>query len=572
MQWWVRILITIRVSHRISKVANMGLSIGEGRLRQFMSKIIHSSNYGEKLTSRITTSHACQTANDTTSKESGISTSQASQVVSEPQAIATKASMRSDTTRHNDDVFLPSASRRPTDIELDALQWGHKVNGPESTSAVTPGDLESSPVSGLSSPARVNPQQHIAVTPSSPKYPYMNRWRILATCIAFFVQGMNDSATGALLPYMERYYHISHAIMSLIFVANACGFIAAGPVCHILNNRFGRARVLSSCTILNTLAYTAIVCQPPFPVVIVAFFFLGFGFAIILALDNVFLVNLQGGTTLLGYMHGTYGVGGIVAPFVATAMVSQGIRWSLFYAILLALSLISTVAFFWTFRNYESETTSAQLLTALERTASRQTDSEEKKNILKKALRNRTTLLGALLIFSYQAAEVAISGWVISFLIDYRNGDPTQVGYVTSGFWGGITLGRFLLVMPCHKIGDRISIVILIAGTAAFQFMVWFLPNVIGNAVAVAIIGLLLGPIYPCATGVFSKLLPSYMQITSLGLIGSVGSSGGAVGPLLTGALAQKLGTVVLNPICIVLCVVMECAWLGLPRVVKRSE
>ncbi len=291
-----------------------------------------------------------------------------------------------------------------------------------------------------------------------------------------------------------------------------------------------------------------------------------------LALDNVFIVNLRGGTELLGYLHGIYGIGGIVAPLAATAMVSSGERWSYFYLITLVLSLVNSFAFFWAFKDYENENTSTQLLTSLERTASHSATVDEKKNILKRALRSRTTLLGALLIFAYQGAEVSISGWVISFLIDYRKGDPTRVGYVTSGFWGGITLGRFILVAPANKIGARISVVILVALTAGFQFMVWFLPNVIGNAVAVALIGFLLGPVYPCATGVFSKLLPGYLQITSLGFISSMGSSGGAIAPFFTGLLAQKVGTVVLNPICIALCVVMEIAWLGLPRVIKRSE
>lgn len=270
-------------------------------------------------------------------------------------------------------------------------------------------------------------------------------------------------------------------------------------------------------------------------------------------------------------MHGCYGIGGICSPFIATAMVSSGVRWSLFYTIPLALSIISACGFWWTFRGYESESTSNQPLNALDRAISRQS-TQEKASILRKAIKNRTALLGAVLIFAYQGAEVSISGWVISFLIDYRNGNPSQVGYVTSGFWGGITLGRFVLVTPAHKIGDRLSLVVLIAGTAAFQFMVWFLPNVIGNAVAVALIGFLLGPIYPCATGVFSRLLPSQLQITSLGFISSMGSSGGAIAPFFTGLLAQKLGTVVLNPICIALCVVMVVAWLGLPRVVKRTE
>ena len=271
-------------------------------------------------------------------------------------------------------------------------------------------------------------------------------------------------------------------------------------------------------------------------------------------------------------MHGFYGIGGTVAPFIATAMVNSGIRWSFFYFILGVLSIINSVTFFWAFRGYESEPSTIQLMATLEQRLTRQSTRDAKRSILKKAIRNRTTLLGGLLIFAYQGAEVSISGWVISFLIDYRNGNPAQVGFVTAGFWGGITAGRFILVGPAHVIGDRISVIILVAITAAFQFVLWFVPNVIGNAVAVALIGFLLGPIYPCAAGVFAKLLPSDLQITSLGLISGLGSSGGALAPFFTGLLAQKLGTIVLNPVCLVLYVVIQVAWVGLPTISKRRE
>jgi fucose permease len=116
------------------------------------------------------------------------------------------------------------------------------------------------------------------------------------------------------------------------------------------------------------------------------------------------------------------------------------------------------------------------------------------------------------------------------------------------------------------------SVVALVIGSAAFQLLVWLLPNVIGEAVAVAIVGLLLGPVYPLATGVFSKLLPRNIQMSSLGFVASMGSSGGALAPFLTGLLAQKLGTVVLNPICIALFIVMEIAWFLLPKQQKRTE
>lgn len=71
------------------------------------------------------------------------------------------------------------------------------------------------------------------------------------------------------------------------------------------------------------------------------------------------------------------------------------------------------------------------------------------------ALKNCTTLIGALFIFAYQGAEVSDSGWFISYLINYRSGDPKKVCYVIAGFWGGITVGRFVLTHAARRVGER---------------------------------------------------------------------------------------------------------------------
>jgi len=104
------------------------------------------------------------------------------------------------------------------------------------------------------------------------------------------------------------------------------------------------------------------------------------------------------------------------------------------------------------------------------------------------------------------------------------------------------------------------------------ELLIWFVPSIPGDSIAVAFSGLLLGPIYPCAVHIFQRLIPRKMQISSLSLIGSVGSSGGAVAPFMTGMLAQHVGTFVLHPICIGLFVSMSLTWFFLPEPEKRSE
>jgi len=87
-----------------------------------------------------------------------------------------------------------------------------------------------------------------------------------------------------------------------------------------------------------------------------------------------------------------------------------------------------------------------------------------------------------------------------------------------------------------------------------------------------AVIGLLLGPVYPCATTIFTRSLPRSMQVSGMGVISAFGSSGGAVAPFTTGILAQAVGTYVLHPIAISLFAVMLVSWYGLPNIRKRRE
>jgi fucose permease len=254
--------------------------------------------------------------------------------------------------------------------------------------------------------------------------------------------------------------------------------------------------------------------------------------------------------------------------------------WSRFYLLTLSVATFNLAFSGWSFWNYEKESAPA-LLTELELAASQQNSSSEVQNMAKqpsqfttmlRAFKSKTVILGSLFIFAYQGAEVSISGWVISFLIATRHGNPSAVGYVTAGFWGGITLGRFLLSHPAQKIGEKVFVYGMVVGAAVFELLVWQVPNIIGDAVAVSIVGLLLGPVYPCATAVFSRAIGRQHQVSSLGVISAFGSSGGAVAPFATGILAQAVGTFVLHPIAIGLFAVMLICWYGLPNIRKRTE
>ncbi|KAG8428612.1 hypothetical protein J3459_002568 [Metarhizium acridum] len=330
--------------------------------------------------------------------------------------------------------------------------------------------------------------------------------------------------------------------------------------------RLGRAKLLAVSQACMALGYVPLVATGPFILVVFAFFLVGFGLAINVAMGNTFCGALQNGTLILGLLHGTNGIGGISGPLMATALVTvAGATWSRYYIITLGVVLISLAMALWSFWSFEKEQSPAA------RAREAQPDGTLLLGMMS-ALKLRVVLLGAIFIFAYQGAEVSISGWVISFLINVRDGDPSSVGYVSSGFWAGITAGRFFLSGPAQRIGEKKFVYGLVVGAIAFQILVWLVPNIVGNAVAVSIVGLLLGPVYPCSAAVFMRAMSHRDALSGMGTISACGSLGGAVAPFFTGMLAQAVGTYVLHPIVVGLFVVMLLCWYAMPVDEKRSD
>ena len=57
----------------------------------------------------------------------------------------------------------------------------------------------------------------------------------------------------------------------------------------------------------------------------------------------------------------------------------------------------------------------------------------------------------------------------------------------------------------------------------SLELIVWLVPSLIGNGVAVSIVGMLLGPIYPIVMNESSRILPRWLLTRSIGWIAGFG-------------------------------------------------
>ena len=81
------------------------------------------------------------------------------------------------------------------------------------------------------------------------------------------------------------------------------------------------------------------------------------------------------------------------------------------------------------------------------------------------------------------------------------------------------------------------------------ELIVWLVPSLIGDAVAVAFLGFFLGPIYAILTTVAERIIPHWLLSGGVGWYGGIAQAGAALFPFITGALASKFGIMSLQPL-----------------------
>jgi fucose permease len=147
------------------------------------------------------------------------------------------------------------------------------------------------------------------------------------------------------------------------------------------------------------------------------------------------------------------------------------------------------------------------------------------------------------------------------------------MGYTATGFWLGITVGRMLMGhTPTGKLGQKRIVYIYLILTLVLYLLFWLIPSIVASSVAVALVGVSLGPIYPCTMNVLSKLVDDReLLVAVVGIVGGLGNVGGAVAPFTTGLLAQSKGVWVLQPVILSLIASMIGTWWVLPNIPSRN-
>ncbi|KAK3068943.1 hypothetical protein LTR53_013101 [Teratosphaeriaceae sp. CCFEE 6253] len=397
--------------------------------------------------------------------------------------------------------------------------------------------------------------------------PGINIYRVSATFWSFLIMGANDASYGPIIPYLEEYYGLSYLVVSLIFLSPCVGYNLAAILNNVVHMRLGQRGVAFIGPLCHLVAYVIIAVHPPYPVLVVVFILAGLGNGFEDSAWNAWMGAMANANEVLGFLHAFYGLGATIAPLIATTMITKaGLPWYYWYYIMIgaaAIELVVNLHAFWG--------ATAQVFRDAHPRTSDESGSRLKEATFKLPAA-RVTWLCAFFLLGYVGIEVALGGWIVTFMIRVRHGAAFASGMTATGFWMGITVGRLVLGFVTPRLGEKLAIAIYLPLALGLQLLFWLVPQFYVSAVAVSLQGFFLGPMFPAAMVACTKLLPKHLHVSGIGFAAAFGGSGGAIFPFAVGAIAQHSGVQVLQPIIVALLAVIWLLWMGLPRMGRKRE
>ena len=378
----------------------------------------------------------------------------------------------------------------------------------------------------------------------------------------FILIGLSGGANGVIIPSLSAFYHVGDAVIGLLFLVSSLGYFLSALGSGLLTEKLELRWLLSLGTVIMLLGMLGFALQVPFVLLLVARLCIGFGIGIIETGFNVYISAKPRHTVLLNYLHAFFGVGALVGPLLTTGILALLWGWNIVYVLLATLSLPLLIGII------------LLLQAPADAKSSRQEDTSAKGNVLGATLALPIVWIAAVFLLVYVGVESSVGNWAYSYLLAERAQSTVIAGWIVSGYWLGLTLGRFLIQRQAERLGIGVAALMYacIVGVMIGLLLIWLVPLGAMAALGFCFIGFSLAPIYPLSVAIIPRLVPERLAASAIGLLVSVSIIGLALFPWVAGILAQALGIWTLLPYMLVITIVMLGFWSYLARPVSTSQ
>lgn len=408
-------------------------------------------------------------------------------------------------------------------------------------------------------------------------------FQLLATFLSLLIIGLVDQVIGSVLDYILEHYQITRSRVSMLFLAQFCGYIPASILNSSLLKSQGVFRLYVSSCAMIVLACVFYINLAPFWMLI--FVACGFGWAngTLDCILNYFVGTMDYSNQLLGLMHAMYGFGCLITPVFSNWLIMHGYKWNHYYWFIGSVAFTDLLLVLLFFRNetaakyryveYLHRSTSHEEESTCDiteqETASTSdfsiksdvdTSTKEESPSIFETLKSPVILLFSFLLFLYVGAELTVGVWLHNYLEHIQHQSAMSASISTTTFWIFMTSGRVILGFVTGLLWEDKEI----KGMLLWYWMVTLgcfgffiggklalnspLPspdaNLIVNLqlISVCVIGFFSGPMFSTTIIISLKSLPSRYCLNGISLIAGFGGTGAAVVPSFMGYLSDKLG------------------------------
>ena len=424
--------------------------------------------------------------------------------------------------------------------------------------------------------------------------PRPGRPPVLISYAAFILIGITAGTGGVLLVAQMSGYGVDRATIGVTFFTSSIGFVLAGLSNGALIRALGfRASVaVGSGGFVLVGLYLA--SRPPFIAFAGVQVIFGYSTGVLESVLNAYIASQPEARGLLNRLHAFFGVGALVGPVLASWMLSFAGWPAVWLALAIAgVPLLAGFALTYPGRTAASPPAPLPVAPALAEAPAALAEpappvapalpvepappvspASRSGSLLGAALRQRGVLLGSLLLAVYVGLEIGVGNWGFSYLVQGRGLAGLTAGYAVSGYWLGLTVGRFLISPVAARLGASTARMIYacMLGVIAAALLVWLAPGEGAAIAALALLGFFLGPIFPTSMAIVPELTEADLAPTAIGIMNAGAVIGGSALPWLAGVITQSAGTWTLLPFAVTLGVLELAAWRPVARRIQIAR
>jgi fucose permease len=336
--------------------------------------------------------------------------------------------------------------------------------------------------------------------------------------------GLFISIIGPVLPGVRATFGLTLGEAGLLALANAFGYVISGFAGGLLADRWDRRLILLIGAAVMAVGTLVFMLAPVWPLLLLGTAMIGVGVGTVDAPGNALISQHSGrwrGADL-NLAHGFFGVGAIVGPLLAGWWLAAGLSWRWVAAPGLVATLV-LIGLAWSLRLPPPR------------------DDAEPARIDWSVLRQPLIGLLALLLCLYVGVEMMVGAWAFSQLQTAFDAGDGVAGLATALYWGGLTVGRFVMGTVGARIGPHALIIGNAVGAAFALALLVAAPTLPLAIVGLALVGLALANVFPAVVAIAGAAFPQAGGAATGALV-AAGGLGGALFPWLTGLVAERYG------------------------------